>query len=70
MGFLTKYHNHSARPMTSLNEKSEACHMSLPLPRKDKAAEKQFADMEPMGRFAASFVTGQALAVDGGWIAT
>ncbi|MBN8852063.1 MAG: hypothetical protein J0H07_09410 [Sphingobacteriales bacterium] len=56
--------------MTSLNEKSEACHMSLPLPRKDKAAEKQFADMEPMGRFAASFVTGQALAVDGGWIAT
>jgi NAD(P)-dependent dehydrogenase (short-subunit alcohol dehydrogenase family) len=52
---------------------------------KDKAAEKQFADMEPMGRFgdpaevaeavvwlcsdAASFITGQTLAVDGGWIA-
>lgn len=52
---------------------------------KDKTAEKAFADMEPIGRFgqpeevaesivwlcssAASFVTGTAIAVDGGWIA-
>jgi NAD(P)-dependent dehydrogenase (short-subunit alcohol dehydrogenase family) len=52
---------------------------------KDKVAEKQFIDMEPMGRMgepaevaeavvwlcsdAASFVTGQAIPVDGGWIA-
>jgi NAD(P)-dependent dehydrogenase (short-subunit alcohol dehydrogenase family) len=52
---------------------------------KDKAAEKRFADMEPIGRFgepaevaeavvwlcseAASFITGQTLPVDGGWIA-
>jgi len=53
---------------------------------KDKAAEQQFVNMEPLGRFgepaevaeaviwlcsdAASFVTGHALAVDGGWIAS
>ncbi len=52
---------------------------------KDKVAEKQFIDMEPMGRMgepaevaeavvwlcsdAASFVTGHAMPVDGGWIA-
>jgi NAD(P)-dependent dehydrogenase (short-subunit alcohol dehydrogenase family) len=52
---------------------------------KDKAAEKQFVDMEPIGRMgepeevaeaviwlcsdSASFVTGDAMAVDGGWIA-
>lgn len=52
---------------------------------KDKAAEKAFADMEPIGRFgqpeevadsivwlcshASSFVTGTAIAVDGGWVA-
>lgn len=52
---------------------------------KDKNIEKQFIDMEPVGRLgepeevaeaviwlcseASSFVTGQALAVDGGWIA-
>ncbi len=52
---------------------------------KDKAAEKAFEDMEPVGRMgepeevaeaviwlcadASSFVTGHALAVDGGWIA-
>jgi NAD(P)-dependent dehydrogenase (short-subunit alcohol dehydrogenase family) len=52
---------------------------------KDKVVEKQFIDMEPMGRMgepaevaeavvwlcsdAASFVTGHALPVDGGWIA-
>ena len=52
---------------------------------KDKKIEKQFTDMEPVGRLgepeevaeaviwlcseASSFVTGQALAVDGGWIA-
>ncbi len=52
---------------------------------KDKAVEKQYADMEPVGRMGqpeevaeavvwlcsdkASFVTGQALAVDGGWVA-
>lgn len=52
---------------------------------KDKAVEKQFESMEPIGRMGepeevaeaviwlcsdgASFVTGAALAVDGGWIA-
>ena len=52
---------------------------------KDKAAEKQFVDMEPIGRMgepeevaeaviwlcsnSASFVTGDAMAVDGGWVA-
>lgn len=52
---------------------------------KDKEIEKKFIDMEPIGRMgqpeevaeaaiwlcsdASSFVTGQALAVDGGWIA-
>lgn len=52
---------------------------------KDKEAEKQFINMEPMGRMgspgevaeavvwlcsdAASFVTGNAMTVDGGWIA-
>lgn len=52
---------------------------------KDKSVEKQFVDMEPIGRMGtpqevaqavvwlcsdnASFVTGHALAVDGGWIA-
>jgi NAD(P)-dependent dehydrogenase (short-subunit alcohol dehydrogenase family) len=52
---------------------------------KDKEAEKQFVSMEPIGRMgepaevaeavvwlcsdAASFVTGVALAVDGGWVA-
>jgi NAD(P)-dependent dehydrogenase (short-subunit alcohol dehydrogenase family) len=51
----------------------------------DKAVEKQFADMEPIGRMgepqevadavmwlcsdSSSFVTGHAMAVDGGWIA-
>lgn len=52
---------------------------------KDKEVEKQYEDMEPIGRMgepgevaeavvwlcsdAASFVTGHSLAVDGGWIA-
>jgi NAD(P)-dependent dehydrogenase (short-subunit alcohol dehydrogenase family) len=52
---------------------------------KKKEAEKRFEDMEPIGRMgrpeevaeavvwlcsgSASFVTGEALAVDGGWIA-
>jgi len=52
---------------------------------KDKKIEKQFIDMEPVGRLgepeevaeavkwlcseASSFVAGQALAVDGGWVA-
>jgi NAD(P)-dependent dehydrogenase (short-subunit alcohol dehydrogenase family) len=52
---------------------------------KDKAVEKKFEEMEPVGRMgepeevaeaivwlcsdSASFVTGHALAVDGGWIA-
>lgn len=52
---------------------------------KDKAAEKAFADMEPIGRFGqpeevaqsivwlcsdgASFVTGTSIPVDGGWTA-
>lgn len=53
---------------------------------KDKAVEKQYEDMEPVGRMgqpeevaeavvwlcseSASFVTGHALAVDGGWTAS
>ncbi len=53
---------------------------------RDKAAEQQFTSMEPIGRFgepaevaeavmwlcsdAASFVTGHALTVDGGWLAS
>ncbi|HEU4552517.1 MAG TPA: SDR family oxidoreductase [Chitinophaga sp.] len=53
---------------------------------KDKAVEQRFTDMEPMGRFgepeevaeavvwlcsdAASFITGHALTVDGGWLAS
>lgn len=52
---------------------------------KDKAVEKQFEDMEPIGRMgqpgevaeavvwlcsdSASFVTGHAMTVDGGWVA-
>lgn len=52
---------------------------------KNKEAEKQFENMEPAGRMgqpeevaeaaiwlcsdAASFVTGDAMAIDGGWIA-
>jgi NAD(P)-dependent dehydrogenase (short-subunit alcohol dehydrogenase family) len=52
---------------------------------KDKTVEKQFEDMEPIGRMgvpeevaeaiiwlcsdAASFVTGNAMTVDGGWVA-
>ena len=52
---------------------------------KNKEVEKQFENMEPIGRMgqpeevaeaviwlcsdSASFVTGQSLAVDGGWVA-